>query len=117
VLTQLQFVTRNATPLHSALTTVTLYVDDGSSGHGRGLVALLHPSTGPDTLRVMLDTTVHAMGFWYAINQGGVPMWVTEDQVGTLTPVAFRIQLQATAPDVARELATPIVVPTRAALR
>lgn len=109
---QLQFNTYAETPIQSPVTTVRLFVSNGSDGLGRGLIAMLHPSTGVDSLRVTIDPDVNGMLVQYLIASAGTPMWVTADAVGNTTPAAIRVQLSATDPQLASALALPIEAAT-----
>lgn len=109
---QLDLITRAETPMESPLTRVRLFVDDGSSGYGRGLIAMFHPLPGLDSLAVDLDPDVTGMSVQYLVSSGGTPMWETVDQVGSLQPAAIRIRLSADIPELASALYLPIDAPT-----
>jgi type II secretory pathway pseudopilin PulG len=110
---QLRFMTRTKTPMRSPVTGVRLFVNDGSDGFPPGLVAILRPDVGEDSLRVMLDPTARSMSIQYQVVTGGVRQWRTpETLVASESPLLTRLQVVSNAPDVAAAYALPIDAPT-----
>jgi hypothetical protein len=114
-LRQVQVITRAETPMHSAQTTVRLFIDDGSTGMGRGLSAIMRPDAGNDSLYVALDPWARAMQVQYLVNGDGLLQWVTIDGVGQMTPLAVRLQVASDDPTMALAFAQPIEAPLLAA--
>ena len=115
----LRFTTTAATPLRTDTTTVAISVNTDALVRPRGLIALLTPSVGADSLRMALDSTVTGLRVEYLVNRGGHAEWFgTSDYVslrshdpagvarGALDPRAIRVTLllpaSAAAPPVAR---------------
>lgn len=115
----LRFTTTAATPLRTDTTTVALSVNTDAMAGPRGLMALLTPSVGPDSLRIPLDSTVTGLRVDYLIDRSGHLEWLgtteyvtlrSRDSVGVargaLDPRAIRVTVlfpaSAAVPPVAR---------------
>jgi len=112
LISQLNLRTHAETPMHAPVTQVRLFVDDGSSGYGRGLIAMLHPDVGTDSLWVTIDPDVTGLAVDYLVMSGGTATWETVDAVGSLQPAAIRIRLTSNVPELASAFALPIEAPT-----
>jgi len=110
---QLRFTTRAATPMHSAETGVTLFIDDGRDGLPPGLVAILQPDVGNDSLRVLIDSTARDMSIEYLTQTSGVRQWRTPETIAeSERPLVTRLTITSTSPDMASAYAMPIDAPT-----
>jgi prepilin-type N-terminal cleavage/methylation domain-containing protein len=111
IIDQLTVITRSATPMQSPQTSVRLFVDDGRSGFGRGLIAMLRPSVGNDSLPVTLDPDARDMRVQYLATIDGIRQWTTVDGLGQNQPVAVRLYIDSDAREMAVEFARPVEVP------
>jgi len=111
---ELNLITRAETPMHTPTTGVRLFVDDGSDGYGTGLVAVLKPDVGTDSMRVLIDPDIRAMAVQYLVRVDGTPQWLSTESVQSQTPLAIRLSLAAYTPQLAAALAMPIEAPTGA---
>jgi hypothetical protein len=108
---QLNVVTGAITPMRAPVARLQLRIDDGSTGMGRGLVAIFRPDMGGDSLRVMLDSMAQSLTISYLISSSGTREWVTSDAPLTMQPAAVRLQITSADPQMAAAFALPLDVP------
>jgi len=118
---QLNVITRAPTPMGTPSSGIRLLIDNGSSGAGRGLVAMLRPDVGNDSMRVMLDPFARSMSIEYLVTGNGARHWRTQAYLvansatggsgGEELPIAIRLQIASDDSVVNAALAEPIVIP------
>jgi prepilin-type N-terminal cleavage/methylation domain-containing protein len=109
---ELRAITRASTPLGALQTTLRLYVDHKSIGRGDGLIAVLRPIAGMDSLRLVLDSSARALSVEYLVALGGRRTWLPPAEAEAGTPLAVRIRIESDDPVAAAAFALPIEAPT-----
>ncbi len=124
---QLRFVTTAPTPMRTTPVTVFLYVNTTNPRLPRGLVALLTPQVGADSMHVQLNPVITGMRVELLPDTSNGLSWMslqdfTRDSASVngkpaRPPIAVRLTLLAATPDALPPLLRlPIVVPVRRAL-